>query len=197
MIRVVIFLPIWGWCDTLSEWVCDGVVMSSKERKPCEFILDLWVCIINSICPSAINTACLTDHPLPRFFHTSISPSLYTPRLTLTHFSTPHITHHPLLLAKSDLIVRVHISIAVPHSSLHGSPHGCHSDRSDPVVCGWPLSKELKASGHSQGMSLIPWLLWPLTLRSISAHLLILTGLSWTPANVWDDHLKIRPDLKE
>lgn len=90
-------MPIWGWCDTLSEWACDGVVMSSKERKPCEFILDLWVCIINSICPSAINTACLTGHPLPRFFHTSISPSHYTPRLTPTHFSTPHITHHPLL----------------------------------------------------------------------------------------------------
>lgn len=86
---------MWGWCDTLCEWLCDGVVMNSKERKPCEFILDLWVCIINSICPSAINTACLTDRPLPRFFHTSISPSLYSPRLTPNHFSTPHlpITH--------------------------------------------------------------------------------------------------------
>ncbi len=109
-------MPIWGWCDSLSVWVCDGVVMSSKERKPCEFILDLWVCIINSICPSAINTACLTDRPLPRFFHTSISPSC-SPRLTPAHFSTPHITHHPLLLPMSDLIVRVHAPIVVPNSS--------------------------------------------------------------------------------
>lgn len=130
-----------------------------------------------------------TVHSTPSFLpHIHLSITLLS-QVNSNPFLHPPFTHHPLLLAKSDLIVRVHAPIAVPNSSLHGSPHGCHSDRSDPVVWGRPLSKELEASGHSQGTSLIPWLLWPLILSSISAHLLILTGLTWTPANVWDDHL--------
>lgn len=72
----------------------------------------------------------------------------------------------------------------------HGSPHGCHSDRSDPVIWAWLLrmaENVVKVSGWRQGTRTHPWWLWPLTVCSISAHLLILKRFLCTPIQSCSD----------
>lgn len=138
-----------------------------------------------------------------RTIHSPISsthPSLHHRALTQVNTSphpTPTIIHYPAPLAPSDLIVRVHESAAVPNSS---SASVAMAALMDVAVTGLTLSygpgySEWKKRWWRQmdGDRIThPWWLWPLTVCSISAHLLILKGFQCIKA-CSDQGMPMRP----